>query len=95
MEATRLFLSRRRLSKEQRTVLLELYQAHPAKVPLSKLRVAIGYTDRQMAGLMGAFGRRFTHTPGYLKGDHFFDWVWQDNNWLYGLPDSVRTAMVA
>lgn len=52
-----------------------------------------GYTARQLAGMMGAFGRRVSDTPGFETGMNLFDWVWADDGWHYGLPDTVRTAM--
>jgi hypothetical protein len=93
VEVARRVISRRPLSKEQKIVLVGLYKAHPDKLSTSALQEATGYSARQLAGLMGAFGRRLTHTPGYEDGDNMFDWVWADDGWHYGLPSSVRTAM--
>jgi hypothetical protein len=93
LDLARRVLSRRPLSREQKIVLVSLYRAHPDKLTTLELQRATGYAARQMAGLMGAFGRRLTHTRGYEEGDRFFDWVWNDDGWHYGLPDSVREAM--
>ena len=94
-DVARRVLNRRPLSKRQKIVLTSLYTAHPDKLPASVLQEKTGYTARHLAGLMGAFGRRVSHTPGYKSDDNFFDWIWVDDSWHYGLPDSVRAAMEA
>ena len=91
----RRFLTRRPLSPEQRMVLRLIYEAHPARVPAHTLQKKTKYTPRQLAGLMGAFGRRLANTPGFQKGDNFLDWRWSDDGWHYGLPDSMRAALEA
>ena len=44
---------------------------------------------------MGAFGRRLTHTPGYVEGSWFFDnnWDYHAGCYAYGLPETVREAL--
>jgi hypothetical protein len=96
-ELARSVLTRRDLSKEQLLVLETLYKDHPKTVPSMELMKTVGYTRDQFSGLMGAFGRRISHTPGYeaQNGPRFFVQKWDKNagcNW-YGLPDSVLEAM--
>lgn len=86
-------LKRRPLSKEFKIIIKELHQAHPNLVPTTVLQEKTGYSARQLAGLMGAFGRRMAHTDGYDVEAHFFDWAWIDGGWSYGLPETVRTAV--
>ena len=88
-------LSRRRLKPQQITVLKELYSAHPKLVLAKELQAKTSYTPAQFAGLMGAIGRRVSHTEGYMAGDTFFVQEWNDKDgcWAYGLPDGVREAM--
>lgn len=88
-------LTRIRLSKEQRTIVVAMYNAHPDWTLATTLQKKIGYTASQFAGLMGAFGRRFTHTEGYREGSWFFDQEWDDDHSCvrYRLPDSVRKAV--
>jgi hypothetical protein len=88
-------LTRRRLSPEQRTVLKILVTQHPKLVSAIELREATNYTKPQFSGLMGAFGRRVSHTQGVEEGTEFFRWEWDEkqNEYLYGLPDSVVEAM--
>lgn len=92
VQVARKMISRRPLSDQQKIVLKTLYGT-PHLVPTAKLQDVTGYSARQMAGLMGAFGRRLTHTEGYEEGTSFFDWWWDENGWHYSLPDSVRHAM--
>jgi hypothetical protein len=86
-------LKRRPLSKEFKIILKVLYDAHPALVHARELQKPTGYSARQLAGLMGAFGRRMSHTDGYDSKAHFFDWEWADDGWAYGLPETVREAV--
>lgn len=88
-------LTRIGLSKEQRTVLKVLSDAGDAWTLASKLQTATGYSPGQFAGLMGAFGRRLTHTKGYVGGSGFFDQEWDHDHgcYRYRLPPSVREAV--
>ncbi len=88
-------LNRRPLSKEQKIVLTTLAKAHPDFVPATDLHAATGYAPAQLAGLMGAFGRRFTHTDGFVANTLLFDYEWNEEAGIYNyrLPDSVLEAM--
>ena len=94
-ETAYLALTRIPLSKEQRRVLVTIYKAHPDWVLATTLQNAVGYSASQFAGLMGAFGRRFTHTDGFEDGQWFFDQIWNYDEGCvqYRFPDSVRKAI--
>jgi hypothetical protein len=95
VEMARKVLKRIPLSKEQRLILRTLYDAHPKDVPAATLMAKVGYTRPQFTGLMGAFGRRLSHTPGYVAGTWFFEQEWDADTAAnrYGLPETVREAM--
>ena len=87
-------LSRIPLSNEQKTVLRSIYNAYPDKVSAKTLQNKIGYSAKQFSGLMGAFGRRVSHTPGVSESEYFFDQDWNgEEGWSYGFPESVREAI--
>lgn len=95
LRVARKVLTRRRLKPLQLVVLKEIYGAHPKPVLATELHKKTGYTAAQFAGLMGAMGRRVSHTEGYMDGDLFFIQVWNEKAgcWAYGLPDTVREAL--
>lgn len=95
VDVARAVLSRRRLSTGQMDVLRALYEGHPNTLKGTKLQELTGYTRPQFSGLMGALGRRFTHTDGFVEGTWFFEQTWDDDEqtYRYGLPESVREAM--
>jgi hypothetical protein len=88
-------LTRLRLSKETRTVLGRLLGAGDDWTTAADLQKAIGYTSSQFAGLMGAFGRRFVNTPGYVLNSSFFDQEWDQelSCYRYRLPQAVKSAV--
>jgi hypothetical protein len=59
------------------------------------LAESVNYTRQQLAGLLGAFGRRVANTPGFTNGDSFFriECDPEGQCYRYGMPDSVREAM--
>lgn len=89
-------LKRRGISEPMKAVLKALYDAGEQMVPISELCDVSGYTRPQFAGLMGAFGRRISHTQGYDGETYFFKTEWDHENgeWLYSLPAAVRDALV-
>ncbi len=95
VELARAVLNRIPLAAEQKIVLKALYHAHPSWVTAPDLMAKVKYTRPQFTGLMGAFGRRLTHTPGYINGTTFFDQVWDNAAGInrYTLPETVREAM--
>lgn len=94
-EVAHRMLTRIGLSPEQITVLQRLYRAGDSWTSATDLQTATGYSTGQFAGLMGAFGRRFTHTPGYVEGTWFFDQEWDHGLACnrYRLPPTVREAL--
>ena len=76
-------------------MLRALYSAHPGMVLATTLAQQVGYTRSQFAGLMGAFGRRVSHTEGYDGDAWFFEQQWNRGAGCceYGLPETVREAM--
>lgn len=95
MELARRILTRLDLSQAQLITLRTLYRAHPEWVSRDDLCEATGYSPHQIAGLMGAFGRRASHTESYIDGTKLFDFQWDDELgiWEYRLPDSMVEAM--
>ena len=87
-------LKRRSLSDEQLLVLKTLYNSEEP-VLATELQSALSYSTRQFSGLMGAFGRRLTHTDGYEPHTWFFVQEWQVDEGCnaYALPPSVREAL--
>ena len=94
-EVARRVFNRRPLSPEQKAVLKTLSDAYPEWVPAAKLHAATGYTPAQFAGLMGAFGRRFTHTEGFVSNSWLFDaeWNYERGAYDYKLPETVLEAV--
>jgi hypothetical protein len=88
-------LSRIKLSAPFKATMKALNDAYPEWVPIAKLHEASEYSPAQFAGLMGAFGRRLSHTKGYDEEAHFFDYEWDDATeaWKYRLPESVHEAL--
>ncbi|MBA3651644.1 MAG: hypothetical protein H0W66_09250 [Chthoniobacterales bacterium] len=87
-------LKRRPLSKEQRILLSLLVQNFPNWTNAKDLQKATKYRPSQLAGLLGAFGKRVGATEGYSAGFWFFDQEWdyeQDCN-RYRLPEGVINA---
>lgn len=95
--ARRVLTRRPALSAAVKAVLKALTDAYPDGVLLRDLHIAAGYTPQQFAGLMGAFGRRMSHTDGYDEYAYFFEYRWDDDqeDWRYVLPDSVHQVLCA
>ena len=95
VEIARKIMNRIPLSNEQRQVLVAVYEAYPNKISAAELSSLIGYTRAQFSGLMGAWGRRISNTPGYEGGDWFWEQEWDYENGmnLYSLAEPVREAI--
>lgn len=91
--ARRVF-TRRRLSDGLSSMFGALAEAYPGWVLITDLHEATGYSPSEFAGLMGAFGRRISHTNGYDEELAFIERDWDDEagEWKYRLPDSVYEA---
>lgn len=94
LKFARRVLKRRELSSPLKAVFQRLYEANDW-VGIEELGEVSGYSRSQFAGLMGAFGRRITHTQGYDEEAAFFYTEWDDDAgaWKYRLPDTVREAL--
>lgn len=94
-EVAHRMLTRISLSVEQEIVLQRIYRAGDNWTSATDLQSATGYSTGQFAGLMGAFGRRLTHTPGYVTGTWFFDQEWDHDLGCnrYRLPVPARAAL--
>jgi hypothetical protein len=88
-------LTRIPLPNEVLKTIRTLYRRHPARVSARELGADINYSSSQFGGLLGAFGRRVSHTAGYEGEASFFiqEWDALEGCWRYGLPESVREAM--
>jgi hypothetical protein len=83
-------LSRLRLSAGIKKILGVL---HHARDPISSedLKTATGLHSDEFRGVMGGFGRRVTHSVG--KNVVFFVKEWRQEQFFWGLPESVKRAM--
>ena len=97
VEFAREALTRLPLSVAQRKVLKALYDAGAEEyVTTTELIRALGYgSGQQLAGVMGAFGRRIANTKGYDEKATFFENRWNETAaaWEYRLPANVRKAL--
>lgn len=95
VDVAREVLTRRKLHDSQKSMLLAIYNAHPGQISAIDLQALLSQSTAQFRGFMGAWGRRYTHTDGFVEGEWFFDQEWDDEQacYLYRLPESVREAM--
>ncbi|HYI48956.1 MAG TPA: hypothetical protein VEX35_10875 [Allosphingosinicella sp.] len=87
-------LTRRELAGVYAKMLQKLDQAGDAWTTAPELQDALGLTTREFAGILGAFGRRLSHTEG-AGTRSFFDQYWDHGQGynLYRLPPCVRAAL--
>ena len=96
VEFARKALTRLPLSPAQRAMFKALYDAAAEYVTTTELVRAVGYqSGHQLAGLMGAFGRRLANTKGFDENATFFEIQWNEGAaaWEYRLPANVRKAL--
>jgi hypothetical protein len=88
-------LSRRQLQDLPKQMLALIYNAGDAGILGNVLAKKLGYSAAQFRGMMGAFGRRLSNTPGYDGHAHFFGWEWnyEKGTYRYWLPETVREAV--
>lgn len=92
----RKMLTRIPLAPLQKKVVVSIYRAGDKGIMGAELAKLLDYSSAQFRGLMGAFGRRISHTEGYEDGMYFFDQEWIDNEgYLYKLPETSRKAVEA
>ena len=89
-------LTRLKLSKPMKATLRLIYAADQDWVSATDIQRQIGYDPVQFGGMLGAFGRRFVNTPGYVLNSSFFECEWDDtlSCYKYRLPASVRAAVL-
>lgn len=95
VDVAREVLTRRKLHDTQKNMLRAIYKAHPGQISAVDLQALLSQNTAQFRGFMGAWGRRYTHTEGFVQGEWFFDqeWDYEQACYLYRLPESVRQAM--
>jgi len=89
-------LKRRPLSREQTAVLSLLRRNHPNWTTAFDLQKETKYNPNQLAGLLGAFGKRVAATEGHQKGQYFFEVIWDYDVdcYKYRLVDGARSAVI-
>jgi hypothetical protein len=81
-------LNRRRLSPNARKVLKALLTAGSNYLTTTELAEKVGITNAELAGVLGAFGRRVANTPGWPPEAYFLDYTRDQDEaaeWRYGL----------
>ena len=99
VESVRLMLTRRPVSKGQRQLFIALAKAGDKGMTNTELADALGLSRASLAGLLGALGRRISHTQGLTTMDGIgaiFEIKPADNNeWLYIIRPVLRQALIA
>jgi hypothetical protein len=88
-------LKRRPLSEQQRALFGTLRKNHPEWTSAVDLQKATKYNPNQLAGLLGALGKRVNSTDGHVKGSSLFEWRWDYDHdcYYYRLPTTVKAAV--
>jgi hypothetical protein len=88
-------LKRRPLSETQKALFSLLRANHPEWTSAKALQKATKYRPNQLAGLLGALGKRVSSTEGYVPGSILLDYRWDydDDCYYYRLPDDVKAAV--
>jgi hypothetical protein len=88
-------LKRRSLSPEQLSMLAMLREADQNWTSAKSIQLKLGYSSSQFSGMLGAFGKRVSSTPGYREGTLFFDqeWDYEEGCNRYRLPEDVLDAL--
>lgn len=89
-------LTRLKLSKQLKASIRIIYANGERWTSAADIQEQIGYNPAQFGGMMGAFGRRFINTRGYVLNSSFFEYEWDDalKCYKYRLPPTVRAAIV-
>ena len=89
-------LTRLKLSKPLKAAIRLIYAGGQKWTSATDLQKQIGYNSAQFGGMMGAFGRRFINTRGYVLNSSFFEYEWDEalSCYKYRLPPKVRAAVV-
>jgi hypothetical protein len=88
-------IRRRQLSDETSKILKFLLAKYPDWASFGELKDASNYSSSQLAGLLGAFGKRLYATPGYENGTAFFEQEidYETGEYRYRIPESVAAAV--
>ena len=88
-------IKRRALSDAQKALLSALAMGHPSWTSAHDLQKATSYSPNQLAGLLGALGKRVAATEGYPQGAVFLDYRWDydEDCYFYRLPEGVFSAV--
>lgn len=82
------------ISKNMKKALVALHGAGDDGLLGSELCELLDFDQSQFRGMMGAFGRRVTHTEGWYDGAGFFDYDWEaETGYRYKLFDTSRKAV--
>lgn len=82
------------ISKNMKKTLLALHKAGDDGLLGSELCELLDFDQSQFRGMMGAFGRRVTHTEGWYDGAGFFEYDWEaETGYRYKLFDTSRKAV--
>lgn len=84
------------ISKNMKKALVALHKAGDDGLLGSELCELLDFDQSQFRGMMGAFGRRVTHTEGWYDGAGFFEYDWDaETGYRYKLFDTSRKAVEA
>lgn len=89
-------IKRRSISNPQRNLLIALRDNHPNWTSAKELQKATGYNANQLAGLLGAFGKRVAATDGFEEGMTLFDydWSYDEDCYLYRLDEDTLQGVL-
>ncbi len=95
VEQIKLVFQRRALAEPLVKMLRLLYEAGENRVKSDDLKEALGYSNPEFRGMLGAFGRRLKNTQGIPDGLRLFDETWDENlrQKTWTLPVNVRKAL--
>jgi|JI10StandDraft_1071094.scaffolds.fasta_scaffold31412_5 hypothetical protein len=88
-------IKRRPLSDAQRALFAKLASEHPGWTSALDLQKATKFNANQLAGLLGAVGKRIGSTEGYINNSTLVDYKWdyEQDCYLYRLPEGVLAAV--
>lgn len=99
-ELIRRVLERKQVPPGQRALLRALYRAGDAGLDAPELARAMDRSEPELAGVLGALGRRINGTPGANTAEPpgitlMLDVTAAGNGWNYRLRDAARAALEA
>lgn len=97
-ELIRRVLARMPVPPGQQALYRALYRAGDAGLGASELAAAIRRTEPELAGVLGALGRRINRTPGINRDNPpgvglIFGVVQKDGQWHYTMKDELREVL--